>query len=60
MKNTKWFKDAIIYQIYPISFMDSNNDGLGDIKGIISNLEIIPFISPKPSLLLSLKLIGYI
>ena len=26
MINTKWFKDAIIYQIYPISFKDSNNE----------------------------------
>ena len=41
MINTEWFKDAIIYQIYPISFKDSNNDGLGDIKGIISKLDYL-------------------
>ena len=29
-------KDAVVYQIYPLSYMDSNNDGMGDIRGIIS------------------------
>lgn len=37
MKNTVWWKNAVIYQIYPRSFMDSNNDGIGDLQGIISN-----------------------
>ena len=41
MENTKWFKDAIIYQIYPRSFKDSNNDGIGDIKGIIEKLDYL-------------------
>ena len=41
MKQTNWFKDAIIYQIYPRSFTDSNNDGIGDIKGIISKLDYL-------------------
>ena len=31
----KWWKNAVIYQIYPRSFMDANNDGVGDLKGII-------------------------
>jgi oligo-1,6-glucosidase len=39
MKRSRWYKDAIIYQIYPRSFMDSNGDGIGDIKGIISKLD---------------------
>ena len=41
MKQTNWYKDAIIYQIYPRSFCDGNNDGLGDIKGIISKLDYL-------------------
>ena len=40
-KQTNWFKDAIIYQIYPLSFKDGNNDGIGDIKGIISKLDYL-------------------
>ena len=38
---TNWFKDAIIYQIYPQSFMDSNDDGIGDLKGIVSRLDYL-------------------
>ena len=37
----RWYKDQIVYQIYPRSFQDSNNDGFGDIPGIISRLDEI-------------------
>ena len=38
---TEWYKNAVIYQIYPFSFMDSDNDGWGDIEGIISKLDYV-------------------
>ncbi len=41
MQQTPWWRGAIIYQVYPRSLMDSNNDGIGDIPGIISKLDYI-------------------
>jgi oligo-1,6-glucosidase len=37
----KWWKEAVVYQIYPRSFKDANGDGIGDLKGIISKLDYI-------------------
>lgn len=36
-----WWKDGVVYQIYPASFKDSNGDGIGDFEGIISELDYI-------------------
>ncbi|MEK4220323.1 alpha-glucosidase [Bacillus sp. FSL L8-0222] len=36
-----WWKDAVVYQIYPRSFQDSNGDGIGDLRGMISRLDYI-------------------
>ncbi len=41
MERTEWYKNAVVYQIYPFSFMDANNDGWGDIAGIISKLDYL-------------------
>lgn len=36
-----WFKDSVVYQVYPMSFQDSNNDGIGDLPGIANRLDYI-------------------
>ncbi|GAB3522510.1 alpha-glucosidase [Photobacterium alginatilyticum] len=42
MKMTpKWWHDAVVYQIYPRSYCDSNNDGMGDLQGIIGKLDYL-------------------
>ncbi len=37
----KWWKEAVFYQIYPRSFMDTNGDGIGDLRGIIEKLDYL-------------------
>lgn len=41
MKKTRWYKDAVIYQIYPRSFKDSDGNGVGDFNGITEKLDYI-------------------
>ncbi len=41
MEARNWWKEAVVYQIYPRSFMDSNGDGIGDLKGVISKLDYL-------------------
>lgn len=42
-----WWRDAVVYQIYPRSFQDSNNDGVGDLEGIIQRLDYLNDGTPK-------------
>lgn len=37
----KWWKNAVVYQIYPKSFQDTNDDGIGDLKGILKRMDYI-------------------
>ncbi|WP_349304931.1 alpha-glucosidase [Paenibacillus sp. Marseille-Q4541] len=41
IQSKKWWKESVVYQIYPRSFMDSNKDGIGDLQGIISKLDYL-------------------
>lgn len=40
----KWWKEGVGYQIYPKSFCDSNGDGIGDLKGMISKLDYLAYL----------------
>jgi maltose alpha-D-glucosyltransferase/alpha-amylase len=42
-----WLSDAVIYQIYPQSFSDSNGDGIGDLQGVIARLDYIQWLGVK-------------
>mgnify|MGYP002237377821 CR=1 FL=1 len=39
--NRKWWHDKVAYQIYPKSFLDTNGDGIGDLRGVISKLDYL-------------------
>lgn len=41
MTNPDWWRDAVIYQIYPRSFADANHDGSGDLQGVIQHLDYL-------------------
>ncbi|MCD2256062.1 glycoside hydrolase family 13 protein [Agrilactobacillus fermenti] len=44
MTDIKWWQKAVVYQIYPKSFQDSNHDGIGDLKGIIEHLDYLKLL----------------
>ena len=39
--NENWWKESVVYQIYPRSFQDSNHDGIGDLGGILRRLDYL-------------------
>jgi glycosidase len=41
----EWWKKAIIYQIYPKSFYDTDNNGIGDVRGVIAKLDYLKSIN---------------
>ena len=40
-KHSPWWKKAVVYQVYPKSFQDSNSDGIGDLNGIMQRLDYL-------------------
>ena len=43
----QWWQHAVFYEIYPRSFADSNNDGIGDLKGITGKLDYLKELDRK-------------
>src|SRR6516225_7538033 len=44
MPATAWWRDSVIYQIYPRSFQDSNGDGIGDLAGIMARADYLSWL----------------
>src|SRR5205823_8475435 len=40
----RWWRDGVVYQIYPRSFQDSNGDGIGDLPGVIRRLDYLQWL----------------
>ena len=40
MEKNKWYKDKVFYQIWPRSFKDGNNDGMGDLIGVLWKIRL--------------------
>ena len=38
---TAWWRDGVLYQVYPRSFADTNGDGIGDLRGVIERLDYL-------------------
>ena len=51
-ENSLWYKDAIIYQLHIKTFCDSNNDGIGDFKGLMNKLDYIEDLGVNTLMLL--------
>ena len=45
---TDWWRQAVVYQIYPRSFADGNGDGIGDLPGIASRVEYLADLGVEP------------
>lgn len=43
-KEVKWWQTAVVYQIYPRSFQDSDGDGIGDLRGIINRIDYLKYL----------------
>ena len=54
----RWWKEAVAYQIYPRSFMDSNGDGIGDLNGITSKLDYLKNLGVDVIWIYSCKLLS--
>src|SRR5262245_4367889 len=44
VRQRPWWQSAVIYQIYPRSFQDSNGDGIGDLKGIVERVDYLSWL----------------